>query len=166
MLMKTTSCLLLTLTTLLITGTSAADAVFGRLYTTPKQREQLDEARNKPPQETIIIDVAEQVDTELSEADTSTAQSISLDGIVYRSDGKNTAWINRSSTNEGNLETQFTKVDEKDVRSNQVKITLPDKQTQINLKVGEQYDFDSREVHDTMKDPASQSPSGQVEPRR
>ena len=162
--MKTTTCLLLALTTLLLTGTSGAEAVFGRLYTTPKQREQLDAARNKPPQETIIIDVAEPSATESAETDISTSQSISLDGIVYRSDGKNTAWINRSSTNEGNLETQFTNVDEKDVRSNQVKITLPDKQTQINLKVGEQYDIDSREVHDTMKDPASQSPSEQAEP--
>jgi len=162
--MKTTTCLLLALAALLLPGTSGADAVFGRLYTTPKQREQLDEARNKPPQETIIIDVAEPSATESAETDISTSQSISLDGIVYRSDGKNTAWINRSSTNEGNLETQFTNVDEKDVRSNQVKITLPDKQTQINLKVGEQYDIDSREVHDTMKDPASQSPSEQAEP--
>jgi hypothetical protein len=161
--MKTTACLLLALTALLLTGTSGAEAVFGRLYTTPKQREQLDAARNKPPQETIIINVAEQPDTELSEDELSTSQSISLDGIVYRSDGKNTAWINRSSTNEGNLETQFTKVDEKDVRSNQVKITLPDKQTRIDLKVGQQYDIDSREVHDMMKVPASQSPSEQAE---
>jgi hypothetical protein len=165
--MKTRASLILALIALFVTETTVAEPVFGRLYTTPKQREQLDELRNRAPQEAITIDIAESTDTvDPTDSEVITSQSITLDGIVYRSDGKNTAWVNRSSTNEGNLETQFRKVDEKDVRSNQVKITLPDNQTQVDLKVGQQYDVNSREVRDMMKDPAQQGAAGIAEPRR
>ncbi len=164
--MKTLNWLILVLLTV-VTGPTLADAVFGRLYTTPKQREQLDEARNRKPQAGIVVITEQTPDlTPSIEAAPGVGQSITLDGIVYRSDGKNTAWVNRNSTNEGHLETLFTKVSEKDVRSNQVKITLPDNQTRIDLKVGQQYDVDSKEVRDMMKDPAGSSTSGQPEPRR
>lgn len=127
-----------------------ADVVFGRLYTSPKQREQLDEARKKMIQGEAIIDVPV-ADIETTRSDTDEpviSQSISLNGIVYRTDGKNTAWINENSTNEGNLETQFTKVKERDVRSTDVQITLPDNQTRIDLKVGQHYDINTKEIHD------------------
>lgn len=164
--MKTKTCLFVLFVTCSI-GTSNADAVFGRLYTSPSQRDHLDEARNEKPQGEIIINIVadDLLEAEVDDEITAT-QSITLDGIVYRTDGKNTAWINRNSTNEGNLETQFTKVDESDVRSNQVRIILPDNQTRIELKVGQQYDINSKEIHDMMKDPPTTTPADQSEGRR
>jgi hypothetical protein len=144
--------------TLLILGLaplSRAEVVFGRFYTTPKQREQLDEARRTQPEQ-ITLALPEQ---EIQETDGGPAQpaasSIMLDGIVYRSDGKNTAWINRNSTNEGNVETQYTRVEEKDVDSNRVTIQLPGSGDRVPMKVGQEYDVNSKQIHDHMKDPVT-----------
>lgn len=136
-------------------ATATAQAEFGRFYTTPKQRQQLDEARNKRPQAEIIVEVNPQFQESAIEDEevTTSSGSISLDGLVYRSDGKNTAWINRGSTNEGNIESQFTNVDERDVRSNHVNITLPGS-GDIQLKVGQQYDVNTRQVQEMKTDPA------------
>jgi len=138
-------------------ATSFADAEFGRFYTTPNQRNQLDESRNKRPQDEIIVDVSRQdlPQARSEESGLVITDSITLDGLVYRSDGKNTAWVNRSSTNEGNIETQFTRVGEDDVRSNHVQITLPGNRTNIELKVGQQYDVNTQQVIDVVKDPAT-----------
>ena len=134
---------------------SQAEEVFGRFYTTPKQREQLDEARRTQPEQ-IKLTVPEQ---EIPESNDGVVQpstsSIMLDGIVYRSDGKNTAWINRNSTNEGNVETQYTRVEEKDVGSNNVTIQLPGSGDRVPMKVGQEYDVNSKQIRDYMKDPVT-----------
>lgn len=148
-----------------------AELEFGRFYTTPKQRERLDQARSSEPQEITVVPLIETNLQQHSSADAAQtgSSSITLDGIVYRSDGKNTAWINRSSTNEGNLETQYTKVAEKDVGANEVKITLPDNETSIQMKVGQEYDVNSKQIHDHMKDPVispSAAPADGTRPAR
>lgn len=160
-------CLLFSLLAV-VAQNAAAEAVFGRLYTTPKQREQLDDARRRQPTENIIVTVTEQQLPENKSApqQTGTVPAISLDGIVYRSDGKNTAWINRNSTNAGNLENQYTRVGERDVESNRARITLPDNQTRIELKVGQQYDVNSKQITDMASDPVDQNPSATTEGRR
>lgn len=165
--MKTKTCLIGIMLFCSI-GTVQAEVVFGRLYTTAGQRAQLDEARNKLPMDGIKIDIVEQelLPTEAVEVQTDSSQSISLDGIVYRTDGKNTAWINRNNTNQGNLENQFTRVDENDVRSNQVRITLPDNHTRIDLKVGQRYDVTSKKVNDLAEDPQTATPSRLPEDHR
>lgn len=138
-----------------------ADAEFGRLYTTPSQRLKLDELRNKQPTEPIVIDLSGQ---EISETESVVEapvliDAITLNGLVYRRDGKSTAWINGNSTTSGNIETQFTTVRETDVRSNQVQITLPDNRSNIQLKVGQQYDVRSHQVYDVVNDPVTSSPA-------
>jgi len=144
-----------------LSGASVAEAEFGRLYTTPAQRLKLDELRNKQPTEGVVIDLVQEdiQDTTVQEATPVLTDGITLNGLVYRSDGKNTAWINRNSTNTGSIETQFTTVRERDVRSNQVQITLPDNRTNIQLKVGQQYDVQSQQFYDVVNDPHSTSPA-------
>jgi ABC-type uncharacterized transport system permease subunit len=144
-----------------LSSASVAEAEFGRLYTTPAQRLKLDELRNKQPTEGVVIDLVQEdiQDTTVQEATPVLTDGITLNGLVYRSDGKNTAWINRNSTNAGSIETQFTTVRERDVRSNQVQITLPDNRTSIQLKVGQQYDVQSQQVYDVVNDPHSTSPA-------
>lgn len=168
--MKTKYSLVVLILAILAGGSVHADLTFGRFYTTPNQRDRLDAARSRQPQEMIVAPVAEEaLPQAFAEDIPQSDSSITLDGIVYRSDGKNTAWINRSSTNEGNVATQFTKVGEKDVDSNHVRITLPDNQTRIELKVGEQYDINSKQIHDNMKDPVilrEPTPTGSSRPSR
>jgi len=143
-----------------LSSASVAEAEFGRLYTTPAQRLKLDELRNKRPTEEVVIELVQEdiQDASTQEATPVLMDGITLNGLVYRSDGKNTAWINRNSTNAGSIETQFTTVRERDVRSNQVQITLPDNRTSIQLKVGQQYDVQSQQVYDVVNDPLTTSP--------
>ena len=132
---------------------AAAQNEFGRFYTTPGQRDHLDELRERRPQDRIDIDISqEEVIETAPEEVLNIIDSITVNGLVHRSDGKNTAWINRSSTNEGNIETQYTRVGEGDVRRDNVRVTLPDNQTSIELKVGQEYDVHNRRVIDMVDD--------------
>lgn len=137
-----------------------AEVVFGRFYTTPKQREQLDEARRSQPEKITLTIPEQEIPETINGTVAPVTSSIMLNGIVYRSDGKNTAWINHNSTNQGNVETQYTHVDEKDVGSNKVIIHLPGSGERVPMKVGEEYDVNSKQIRDHMKDPApAASPS-------
>lgn len=134
-------------------ATALAQNEFGRFYTTPGQRGHLDELRDRRPQDQIDIDISqEEVIETAPEEVLIIIDSITVNGLVHRSDGKNTAWINRGSTNQGNIETQYTRVGEKDVRRDNVRVTLPDKQTSIELKVGQEYDVHNRRVIDMVDD--------------
>jgi len=159
--MKSSGKIIFCLAVFSLSGASYAEAEFGRLYTTPAQRLKLDELRNKRPTEEVVIDLVQEdiPDTTVQEATLELTDGITLNGLVYRSDGKNTAWINSNSTNTGSIETQFTTVRERDVRSNQVQITLPDNRTNIQLKVGQQYDVQSQQVYDVVNDPQTTSPA-------
>lgn len=65
--------------------------------------------------------------------------AITLKGLVHRSDGKNTAWINDSNTFEGDLESQYIQVPDNKIKPDQVTIIMPDDSTNIELKVGEAF---------------------------
>ncbi|MGK0296417.1 MAG: hypothetical protein ACI9XC_000005 [Gammaproteobacteria bacterium] len=140
-----------------ISLSAAADNGFGRFYTSPRQRMQLDEQRIKRPDEEIVVDIVPDnlMDITSEEETVTIIDSITLNGLVYRTDGKNTAWLNSNSTNEGSIENQYTRVNENNVHSNNVEITLPDNQSRIELKVGQQYDVRSKQVYDLAKDPVS-----------
>ena len=141
-------------------GTVHAQDDFGRFYTTPRQRADLEELRQKRPRGEIVIEVAPQtIPDENSEDEViNLIDTISLNGLVYRSDGKNTAWINRSSTSYGSIVNQYTRVQERDVDPDRVTITLPDDTSSVRLKVGQQYDVMNRQVYDVINDPLNPRP--------
>lgn len=151
----------LVLILLLLSSGVQAQAEFGRFFTTPKQRDVLEESRSKRPQGDLIIDMAPETlpDMVVEEETLNVIDTITVNGLVYRTDGKNTAWINRNSTNHGSIENQYTRVDEHQVDSNQVRIILPGNQPSINLKVGQQYDVMSQQVYDIVGEqrPANES---------
>ena len=70
----------------LAAGARAAEpAELGRLFFTPERRQALEYQRN----------------FNVQEAQTLQGTTMSLDGVVYRSSGKSTVWINRQAQNEG-----------------------------------------------------------------
>ena len=84
----------------LVISSSNADE-FGRLFTTPKQRMHLDELRKVEPK--AVVEVIEEeiiIEEEIEEIPVDT---ITVKGLVFRSGGKSTAWINDSNTYEGNV---------------------------------------------------------------
>ncbi len=140
--------------------TVQAQEDFGRFYTTPRQRADLEELRQNRPRGDIIIEVApETIPDDVTDNEIeNVVDSISLSGLVYRSDGKNTAWINRSSTSFGSIENQYTRVQEDDVDPDRVLITLPDDISTVRLKVGQQYDLMNKQVYDVINDPLNPRP--------
>ena len=123
----------------------AADNL-GRLFTSKEERKELnyirkiaplEEKKQKKEQEEVVKveQILEPVKQEVLIKD-----AIRLKGIVYRNDGKNTAWINDSNTFEGDLESQFIKVEKDNIRKDNVRIIMPDNATTVDLKVGDSYE--------------------------
>ncbi|MFT5395861.1 MAG: hypothetical protein ACI85N_001049 [Gammaproteobacteria bacterium] len=117
----------------------------GRLFTTPGERITLDKVRNaKPKPEKLkrveVPKIEELIEPEVEVEDPNIGHAITLRGIVQRSDGKNAAWLNKGNTFEGDLESQYIKVDNNDITEDHVEITMPDNKTKIKLKVGDNYD--------------------------
>lgn len=115
----------------------------GRLFTTQDERIALDKARNaKPkPEKPKVVEIVEFEDVlEPEVEDVNIGHAITLRGIVQRSDGKNAAWLNEGNTFEGDLESQYIKIDNNEITQDHVEITMPDNKTKIKLKVGDNYD--------------------------
>ena len=74
---------------------------------------------------------------------------------------QNTAWVNGAGTATGTVGNQYTQVGEDDVRPGRVRITLPDNRTGIDLKVGQRYDVQTRQVHD-LAEGAREAPADGV----
>ena len=133
---------LISLSLILVTPNVSAKDSLGRLFTTPEQRKQLDLERNKAPitveaqKKPEIIEIVEvEEPEEVIEYD-----AIQLKGLVYRSDGKNTAWINDGNTYEGDTELSYIKIPNEKITSDEVSIVMPDEQTEVKIKVGDYFD--------------------------
>ena len=110
---------------LMLGAGTAVGAELGRLFFTPAQRATLEKLR------------AKNIVTEAS-SDPAPAppapQNVSLDGVVRRSDGKNTVWLNNravSGRQAGGIDIATGKTD------NRVKLNIPESGRSIDLKVGQ-----------------------------
>ncbi len=127
---------------LLVSEMAYADNL-GRLFTDQAQRQQLDKLRLqknvvKKVEEAVTIDIPDEPVVEEKEV-IQLEGALRLRGLVYRSDGKNTAWINDSNSFEGDLESQYIGVSDNTISQDDVEIVMPDQQTRIKLKVGDAY---------------------------
>lgn len=102
-------------------GAWGAESVdLGRLFFTPERRQALEYQRN----------------FNVQEAQTLQGTTMSLDGVVYRSSGKSTVWINRQAQNEG--ETARTGVSATvSAKSPGKALLAPGEEVAAELKVGE-----------------------------
>ena len=131
----------ITLLSMILTAMPArAEDEFGRFFTTPAQRTQLDTLRRSVPEVAIEIDDT-LLDTNAAAAEPAAPlDAVTLKGVVRRSDGANTAWINESNTNEGNLAAQDIRVPESSIGDNRAELRIGERRAPITLKVGETYD--------------------------
>lgn len=149
----------LLLSLLLCVHASAAAESFGRLFTTPAERDSLDRLRQsqrgqlleqQPIPETLVD--AEQVPMPL------TPQEFSVQGYIQRSDGgKGTVWINHQPLQEGsnNGQVQVGKVNQQGIP-----LTIHESGRHVRLKAGQIFNPDTgeiieRNVHTTVPEPAT-----------
>lgn len=118
----------------------------GRLFTTPKERRMLEQARHaEPGKEEVVVeaipDVLEEIIEEVEEVEERPViEGITVKGLVYRKNGKNMAWVNDSNTYEGDLASQHIRVDPDQIDEDMVEVTIPEYTRKIDLKVGQTYD--------------------------
>ena len=119
----------------------------GRLFTTPEERIALEKLRHqrpkeiKPPEITIAPPVAE------DEAKPDIG-GITVNGLVYRENGKSTAWVNNGNTYEGNLENQYLQIEAGNIKPDGVIIEIPLNDAQVQLKAGATYTLQPEEADD------------------
>ena len=117
----------LTAIALLFCASAATGADLGRLFFTPAQRAALDNARR---QNIRIESVSEKVQTPAPPL----PQNVSVNGVVRRSDGKSTVWLNNRPVTErsaGGINVSTNKNDSR------VRLTVPDSDRSVDLKVGQ-----------------------------
>ncbi|HNC52528.1 MAG TPA: hypothetical protein PLO14_09865 [Accumulibacter sp.] len=112
---------------------SAADDVLGRLFFTPERRQQLDRQR-----ESNTLD-RQQINAE---------PGLTIDGVVTRSGGQSTVWINRNPQHgkEGGSDLQVTPG-----RGNPARVVVrADGSPAVSARVGDTIDRDTGQTHDLL----------------
>lgn len=111
----------------------------GRLFTTPEQRQQLDQARYAVKIKPIELVEKDEDQSEKAEQELN-SDPILLRGLIYNSHGRNAAWLNNSSTLDGNAELEGIQINTEKITEDQVPVILKHKNEVIRLKVGESHD--------------------------
>lgn len=110
----------------------------GRLFSTPEERALLDELRRDrriiEPEPQSVVDIAPEIPT---------VEQVTIDGVVLRSSGANSAWINGQPVSGGARTRDGVRVDASAAGGGQVKITLPSGADTIDLKPGQKIDVNS-----------------------
>ena len=128
---------------LLAAAAAPAAEPIGRLFFTPAQRTQLDVARS---QKSRVVIEPEQEAPRMPEV-------VTYDGLVRRSDGKTTVWINNRAINDGKASGRLPVPGH--VRPDgSVRLVDPQSGRSVDLKVGQSVDI----VSGTIEEPYARKP--------
>ncbi len=125
-------------------GATAAGTELGRLFFTPAQRATLDSARKQ--------NVHTEIGNDNPAEATPQPQSITINGLIRRSDGKTTVWVNDRAV----TEQQPNGVNVVPYKNdNRVKLTAPDSGHSVDLKVGQTLELNSGTVQEGSSRPVA-----------
>lgn len=139
----------------------AAAEQLGRFFLTPEQRVELERLRHAPPAPVVPpappppvveADLPPPV-TELSReemlppAPPPDVPPITVNGVVIRSNGQSTAWVNGQNTLDGDFSSDNIRVDRP--RGESVHIITPEHLPDVTLKPGQTYDPGTNTIIDT-----------------
>jgi hypothetical protein len=127
---------------------AASAAELGRMFFTPAQRATLDNARKQ----NIRAEFGNENEQQSTAAPV--PQNISVNGVIRRSDGKNTIWLNNRVVNEqqqpGSLNAAIGKGD------NGVRLNVPESGRNHDLKVGQTVEIVSGTIEESyLRRPAA-----------
>ena len=138
--------ILITTLTLCMSSMNAFADELGRLFTTPQERAALEKLRHQEPVKEIKTEITfEEPEVEEVKPDIG---GITVDGLVYRKNGKSTAWINNSNTYEGDFSNQYLRINTGNIEPGNVQVEIPGSVNNIKLKVGQTYDPNAEKVTD------------------
>ncbi len=112
----------------------AENAGLGRLFTTPQERQMLEAARHQPR----IVEQAPQP-TSMPEPTSAPPPlpDVTLNGVVVRSGGRSTVWVNGANSYDGDLATHQVQVQPREVTSSRVPVRLANQRVIVRLKPGQ-----------------------------
>lgn len=132
----------------LLPSAAMADDALGRLFTTPAERASLNAQRQLRKIQEPDAAKAE----EKGIAEPVLPPTVSVQGYVKRSDGKNgTVWVNQKAVQEG-ASTADIEVDKLKRDSNQVQLKLPATGKKFTLKAGQVYIPETGSISDASTD--------------
>jgi hypothetical protein len=110
------------------------------MFYTPAQRATLDNARKQ----NIRVEIGNE--SEQQPAAAPVPQNVSVNGIIRRSDGKNTIWLNNRVVNEQNPGGMNAAIGKSD---NRVRLSVPDSGRSVDLKVGQTVEIVSGTIEES-----------------
>jgi hypothetical protein len=131
---------------------AGAGAEMGRIFFTPAQRATLDNARKQ----NIRVEMG--TDSEQPTTQAPVPHNISVNGLIRRSDGKNTIWLNNRVIDEhqpGTISAAIGKTD------NRVLLNVPESGRKLDLKVGQSVEI----VSGTIEESYLRRPASKPEPK-
>ncbi len=130
---------------------TAAAEQLGRFFLTPEQRVELERLRHAPPEPVVPPAPPPVVEADLPPPVTELSREemlppapppevppITVNGVVIRSGGQSTAWVNGRNTLEGDFSGDNIRVDRP--RGESVHIVTPEHLPDVTLKPGQTYD--------------------------
>jgi len=114
-----------------------------RLFLTPDERDKLDEIRYALPvpeyENVVTIEVSNEEYQSDNKEEPINMGRITVNGLVYRKNGKSTGWVNEMSNYEINEEMDNFVIDKNNISPDKLSIDIPKRDMTIELKVGETY---------------------------
>lgn len=133
---------------------TAAGAESGRLFFTPAQRDSLDKLRDLSARGAVVARSTD--DNEPAQQ-----QHVRVDGVLRRSDGRSTVWLNNRAVSSGRAGGIDIAVGKND---NRVKLTIPESSRSIELKVGQTVEIVSGAIEEGYARRAPPKPVAKVTP--
>ncbi len=118
----------------------AASDDFGRLFTTPEERNNLQMLRYAAPEVEEVNIIIEEIDAVVEQAEPRDIEGITLNGLVYRKGSRSTVWLNGTNSYEGSLSSEYFRINTNDINDKNVSVTVPEVDLKFDLKVGETYE--------------------------
>ena len=123
--------------------------MLGRLFFTPSERARLDELRRRPPPAPREVASAKAEPSPTPPA----PQYITLNGVVRRSDGTTTVWLNNKPVTGPRSEEGLVVTPSARTGSGNVTVRVPATGRTIDLKVGQQVEVRSGQVQEAYESP-------------
>lgn len=147
---------------LLVCGSAVDAQSLGRLFTTPQQRQSLDEirydARTARPEP--VPDPEPVAATPSPQPQEPIVSKLVINGVVKRSGGRSTVWVNGEQVRPGGVSRDGIAVNPSRRRARGVQIRLPSGTETIELKPGQKIDVATGAVVEAYEaSPASDAPS-------
>ncbi len=111
----------------------------GRIFTTAEERLELEKIRHlkESVKKYEVVEVKKPIEPVVVNKEIIIRDPITLKGIVHRSGGKNTAWVNDSNTFQGDFDSKSIQVPDNKIKSDQVTVIMPEDNSHVELRVGE-----------------------------